>query len=92
MAVTKDERLQIRVDTEERRLIERGAAASHLSVSAFVVQSAAAHAASVLADRTLIELEPAAAEAFSRALRQPAEVNKRLVGALAKPRSFTWLD
>lgn len=92
MTVTKDERLQIRVDVEEKRLIERAAAASRLSVSAFVVQSAAVQAASVLADRQVIDLDPAAAQAFTKALEEPATVNKRLADALARPRGFSWLD
>lgn len=92
MTITKDERLQIRVDAEEKHLIERAAAASRLSVSAFVVQSAAIQAASVFADRQLIELDPAAAQAFTKALQEPATVNERLADALDRPRGFSWLD
>ncbi len=92
MSMTKDERLQIRVDPAEKRLLERAAAASHVSVSAFVLQSAAAQAAEVLADRQLIELGPDAAAAFSDALQAPAGVNQRLATALDRPRAFRWLD
>ena len=92
MTVTKDERLQIRVDPHEKRLLERAAAASHVSVSAFVLQSAAAQAAEVLADRQLIELSTAAAAAFAEALDAPATVNRRLAAALERPRKFRWLD
>ena len=55
MSMTKDDRLQIRVGPAEKSLLERAAAATHVSVSAFVVQSAAARAATVLADRPLID-------------------------------------
>lgn len=89
---TKDDRLQIRVDPSEKRLLERAAAASHLSLSAFVVQSAAANAAAVLAERSLIELSPEAAAAFSEALDAPASVNERLAFALARRQKFSWLD
>lgn len=92
MALTKDERLQIRVDPQEKRLLERAAAASHLSVSAFVVQSASAHAADVLAERVLIELDAGAAAVFSEALEAPAAVNERLAASLSRPRRFRWLD
>jgi uncharacterized protein (DUF1778 family) len=92
MSVTKDDRLQIRVDPAEKRLLERAAAASHVSVSAFVLQSAALHASEVLAERSIIELSPAAASAFSEALNSPARVNERLAGALARKRKFRWLD
>jgi uncharacterized protein (DUF1778 family) len=92
MTVVKEERLQIRVDPTEKRLLERAAAASHQSVSAFVLQSAASHAAEVLAERSLIELAPAAAEAFTEALEHPATVNERLAAALGRRRKFRWVD
>ncbi len=92
MSVTKDERLQIRVDPAEKRLLERAAEASHVSVSAFVLQSAAAQAAEVLAERQLIELSPEAAGVFSEALDAPATVNQRLASALERSRKFRWVD
>lgn len=92
MSATKDDRLQIRVDPMEKRLLERAAAAAHVSVSAFVLQSAAAQAALLLAERPLIELSSAAAAAFSEALTTPATVNQRLATALARPQKFRWLD
>lgn len=90
--MTKDERLQIRVDPAEKRLLERAAEASHVSVSAFVLQSAAAQAADVLAERQLIELDPDAAAAFTEAFAAPATVNQRLATALNRPRKFHWID
>ena len=92
MSVTEDERLQIRVDPAEKRLLERAAEASHVSVSAFVLQSAAAQAAEVLAERQLIELSAEAAGAFNDALDTPATVNQRLASALERPRKFRWID
>ena len=92
MTTTKDDRLQIRVDPIEKRLLGRAAAASHISVSAFVLQSAATRAATVLADRPLIALSPDAAEAFSDAMNRPAAVNERLTAALERPRKFRWID
>ena len=92
MSVTKDERLQIRVDPAEKRLLEPAAEASHVSVSAFVLQSAAVQAASVLADRRLIELSAQTAAAYSEALEQPAAVDRRLAAALKRPRELRWFD
>jgi len=92
MSMTKAERLQIRVDPTEKRLLERAAEVSHLSVSAFVLQSAAAQAAAVLADRQLIVLSAEAAAAFGEALEAPAAVNRRLATAMDRPRKFRWLD
>lgn len=92
MATTKAERLQIRVDPADKALLERAAAASHLNVSAFVVQAAASRAEEIMAERSSIRLSPDAAAAFSHALERPAEVNDRLAAALRRKRKFSWLD
>ena len=92
MATTKDDRLQIRVDPAHKLLLERAAAASHLNVSAFVVQAAASKAEEILAERSSIRLSAQAAAAFSEALEQPARVNDRLAGELGRERKFHWLD
>ncbi len=92
MSTTKDDRLQIRVGPADKALLERAAAASHLNVSAFVVQAAASKAEEVLAERSSIRLSARAAAAFTEALERPAEVNDRLAKALRRRRKFTWLD
>jgi uncharacterized protein (DUF1778 family) len=92
MMTVKGQRLQIRVEPAEKAVLERAAAASHLNVSAFVLQAAAFRAEEILAERQSIRLTPQAAEAFSQALDEPASVNERLAEALERPRKFTWLD
>lgn len=92
MPTTKEQRLQIRVDPADKLLLERAAAASHLNVSAFVVQAAASKAEEILADRSSIRLSAQAAAAFSEALERPAEVNDRLARALRRERKFSWID
>jgi uncharacterized protein (DUF1778 family) len=92
MSTIKEGRLQIRVDPAAKLLLERAAAASHLNVSAFVVQAAAAKAEEILAERSSVRLSREAAVAFSAALEQPAEVNDRLARALRRKRKFSWLD
>jgi uncharacterized protein (DUF1778 family) len=92
MSATKEERLQIRVDPAHKALLERAAAASHLNVSAFVVQAAASKAEEILAERSSVRLSRDAALAFSEALERPAEVNDRLAQALRRKRKFNWLD
>jgi uncharacterized protein (DUF1778 family) len=92
MSTTKDDRLQIRVGLADKALLERAAAASHLNVSAFVVQAAASKAEEVLAERSSIRLSAHAAAAFTEALERPAEANQRLAKALRRKRNFTWLD
>lgn len=88
----KAQRLQIRVDQEEKRLLERAAEASHQTVSAFVLQAAALHAERTLAERHVIHLSPEVAALFSEALDRPAEVNRRLAAQLDRPRAFRWVD
>jgi uncharacterized protein (DUF1778 family) len=92
MSITKEERLQIRVGPAEKALLERAAAASHLNMSAFVVQAAASRAEEVLAERSSIRLSADAASAFTEALQRPAQVNDRLAKALRHKRKFSWLD
>lgn len=88
----KDDRLQVRVDPASKRALERAAAASHLNLSAFILQAAQMRAEEILGERSTITLRPAAAAAFARALAEPATVNARLASALGRPRKFRWLD
>ncbi len=92
MSTLKEERLQIRVGPSDKALLERAAAASHLNVSAFVVQAAASRAEEILAERSSIRLSGEAAIAFTEALERPAEVNERLASAMRRKRKFSWLD
>jgi uncharacterized protein (DUF1778 family) len=89
---TKDERLQVRVDPAAKRALEQAAAASHLTLSTFVLQAAQLRAEEILGQRPMITLTPNAAAAFSRALAEPAAVNDRLAAALKRRRKFSWLD
>lgn len=75
-----------------KSLLERAAAATHLSVSAFVTQAAAAKAEEVMAERSTIRLSPEVATAFTEALEHPGSVNDRLAAALRRERKFSWLD
>lgn len=88
----KEERLQIRVNPAEKRLLEQAAQSAHLSVSAFVLQAASQQAEEILAERQAITLTPEAATAFAKALSEPAAVNERLRAALRRPRKFRWID
>jgi uncharacterized protein (DUF1778 family) len=92
MSTVKEERLQIRVGPADKALLERAAAASHLNVSAFVVQAAASKAEEILAERSSIRLTADAAVAFTDALEHPAQVNDRLADAMRRKRTFSWLD
>jgi uncharacterized protein (DUF1778 family) len=92
MSTIKEQRLQIRVDSQRKQLLERAADVAHQNLSTFVLGAASRHAEEVLAERPVIELSPQAAKAFSDALAQPARVNERLAEALDRPRQFRWVD
>lgn len=92
MRTVKAERLQIRVDSAEKALLEQAAAASHLNISSFVVQAAASRAEEVLAQRATIHLSPQAAVEFTRALQRPAEVNAQLLETLSRSRGVRFID
>jgi uncharacterized protein (DUF1778 family) len=92
VSTTKDDRLQIRVAPDRKRVLEEAAETSHLTISAFVLQAAEMRADEVLLDRAAIRLSQSAAKAFAEALAHPAEVNERLASALRRPRRFTWID
>ena len=92
MGTTKDDRLQIRVAPDRKRVLEGAAEVSRLTISAFVLQAAEMRADEVLLDRDAVRLPASAAKAFAEALDHPAEVNERLASALRRPRKFAWLD
>lgn len=89
---TKLERLQIRVQPEEKRRLEAAAAAAHLSVSAFVLAAAESRAEELIAERQVISLTPEGSRALTEALERPAQVNERLALALDRPSKYTWID
>lgn len=87
-----EEELQIALDESVKELLERAAAASHLSLPSFVLQAAAQRAEEVLAERATIRLSPTAAAAFTKALSAPPQSNERLADALDRPAGFVWTD
>jgi uncharacterized protein (DUF1778 family) len=89
---TRDDRLQVRIDTAAKRRLEDAAGEVYLSVSAFVLQAAQERAEQVLAERELVRLSPRAAQIFSEALSRPAEVNNQLLDTLQRPMKISWLD
>lgn len=92
MPATTDDRLQLRVDAAAKRRLEDVANEAHLSVTAFVLQTANRAADDVLAERQTIHLSPDAASSFTEALNRPAQVNERLATALRRPAKFSRLD
>lgn len=68
----KAERLHLRVDAEQKALLEAASQATGASVSTFVLRAATEAAADVLADRRVFVLDQDAWQVFDHALAQPA--------------------
>jgi uncharacterized protein (DUF1778 family) len=68
----KAERLHLRVDAEQKALLEAASRATGASVSTFVLRAATEAAADVLADRRVFVLDHDAWRVFDNALNRPA--------------------
>lgn len=80
----KGGRLDMRLDERQKRLIEQGAALRGLSVSDFVVQSAAAAAEQAIRSQAVIELTLEGQQAFVQALENPPAPNQALRDAFRR--------
>lgn len=81
----KDDRLELRLEPAHRRLLDEAAAASAMSVSAFVVSHATEAARAVLADRTTFALPGERWDAFVDLLDRDARPMPGLAAFLARP-------
>jgi uncharacterized protein (DUF1778 family) len=81
----KDDRLELRLEPERRRLLDEAAAASSMSTSAFVLSHATTAAQSILADRTTFILPDDRWDAFLEMLDRPAQSHPDLAEFLARP-------
>jgi uncharacterized protein (DUF1778 family) len=69
----KAERLHLRIDEQQKALLEAASQAAGDSLSTFVLKAATEAAADVLADRRVFLLDEDAWRVFDEALRGPAE-------------------
>jgi uncharacterized protein (DUF1778 family) len=81
-ASTKTTRLNVRTSPEQDALIRQAAAASHTTMSEFMLESAMTRAAHVLADRRWFPLEGDAFEEFRALLDRPAVFKPRLAASM----------
>lgn len=82
---SKDERLHLRVEPEQKALLEAASRASGDTVSAFVLRVAAEAAADVLAERRVFVLDEPTWQVFDRALARPAKEMPGLRELLSAP-------
>jgi len=69
----KAERLHLRVDAEQKALLEAASRAAGASVSTFVLKAATDAAADMLADRRVFVLDHDAWHVFDQAMERPAQ-------------------
>src|SRR5579871_2490234 len=82
---TRSEKLDLRLTRHAKRTLQAAAAASHRSVSEFVLESALARADAALADRRTFGLNAAQWKAFRAALDAPPRPLPRLKRLLKEP-------
>jgi uncharacterized protein (DUF1778 family) len=80
----KDDRLELRISQEQRRILDDAAAASGMSVSAFVLSHATDAARDLLADRTSFVLPPERWDTFVTMLERDPRPMPGLAAFLAR--------
>jgi len=80
---TKSERVQVRINKDAKRMLQRAAALANMTVSAFVVNSALDAASRLISERERLVLEEEDWEVFMEALANPPEPNQALKEAFA---------
>ena len=81
----KEDRLELRLEPANRRLLDEAAAASSMSTSAFVLTHATEAAREVLADRTRFVLPDDRWDAFVQFLEREERPMPGLAAFLARP-------
>jgi uncharacterized protein (DUF1778 family) len=84
----KEDRLELRLQPTQRRLLDEAAQASAMSTSAFVLSHATAAAQTVLADRTQFVLPDDRWDAFTALLERDERPQPELAAFLARPTVF----
>ena len=85
----KEDRLELRLEPANRRLLDEAAAASSMSTSAFVLTHATEAACEVLADRTRFVLPDDRWDAFVQLLEREERPMPGLAAFLARTTSST---
>jgi uncharacterized protein (DUF1778 family) len=83
MTTTRNQRLYVRADAEEKARIEFAAHLARLNVSDFIRLAVEERAEAVISDRTHTVLSPDDFDAVAEALERPAKASTRLQKAAA---------
>ncbi len=88
-ADVKDDRLQVRLDSEAKSVLQRAASYRHKTVSQFVLSTALAEAEKVIRENEVVTLSHTDWKVFYDALMHPPAPNAALRKAYAKYRKAT---
>jgi len=86
--VRKRERLEARITSEQKELLQRAADLSGKTLTDFVVESVEAAAEATVRERDVIRLSPRDYELFVEAVMNPQEPNEKLREAFERYRRF----
>ncbi|WP_082812874.1 type II toxin-antitoxin system TacA family antitoxin [Cellulomonas timonensis] len=87
-AATKDERLALRLTSDQKATITAAADVLGRSVTDFAIQTTVERANEVLADQRVFHVPAARREEFERLLDAPVTPNRGLTELFAKPSVF----
>ncbi len=82
----KTQRVNLRIDEEDRRLFDEAASEQDESLTQFLVESGRERAERTLADRTSFVVDDERWRAIEAAMDRPAEVKPELVKLFDRPR------
>jgi len=77
----KQERINLRIQSDVKQLLERAAGFEGKTVSNFILNSALAHAEKTIQEHELMRLNNRDSLAFFEALNQPVQFNPKLLAA-----------
>ena len=83
--LSKIERIDVRVSTLIKQMLQNAARASHKNVSEFLLDAGVTAAAQTLADRRQFVLDESQWQAFQEALDRPVQSKPRLKKLLSEP-------
>jgi uncharacterized protein (DUF1778 family) len=85
MRINRTEKIDLRLTAQAKRVLQTAAAATHRTLSDFILESALARADSVLAERQIFRLDAQRWTAFLGALDAPPKPRPRLARLLNEP-------
>jgi uncharacterized protein (DUF1778 family) len=89
MPILKDERIDLRLSSQQKEILNQAALERGLSLSSFLLDAALTEAENQLADRRIFKLSDEHWEAFNEAINDPTEYEKpRLDKLFSEPSVF----